>query len=145
MYALQGAACGTGTQTRNVSCVVAGTSRPVQAGLCRAGNQSELAANRKCYLSCHHDCTVSEWGVWSECSAPYCTATSTAGVRSRVRVVVQAARPPHGLCPAQLQEEDNCNAPPCYRYGWVVRQGEVFCQRSDGARVQGGYYTLGNR
>ena len=28
-----------------------------------------------------------------------------------------------------------CVAEPCYQYQWVVRDGDVFCQRSDGLRV----------
>ena len=28
-----------------------------------------------------------------------------------------------------------CVAQPCYQYQWVVRDGDVFCQRSDGLRV----------
>ena len=33
-----------------------------------------------------------------------------------------------------------CAAPACYQYQWVVRDGDVFCQRSDGLRVDSKKY-----
>ena len=41
-----------------------------------------------------------------------------------------------------------CVAEPCYQYQWVVRDGDVFCQRSDGLRVDSKtalYFSLINK
>ena len=65
----QGAACGTGVMTRNVSCVMADTDKVVPDSHCMRNLSSEqelvlalldtrdLDRERGCYVSCHHDCT----------------------------------------------------------------------------------------
>ena len=50
--------------------------------------------------------------------------------------MTQAASLPHGLCPPALEEGRPCPAPPCHTFQWLVREGDVFCQRSDGLRVE---------
>ena len=91
---VQGAACGTGVMTRNVSCVMADTARVVAAARCLANLSSEqqlvtaavraaeAAATetaRECYVSCHHDCTVSEWSSWSACQHTTCLPLPSGG------------------------------------------------------------------
>ena len=148
---LQGAACGSGLMTRNVSCVLAGTSRVVADSLCRTNisgpedllvaslSQLERPRSRACYVSCDPDCTVSEWAPWSDCSQDppgQCLPHLSSGLRTRSRQVVQAARQPHGVCSPLLQQTGWCLASPCFTFQWVVRDGDVFCQRSDGLRVE---------
>ena len=113
---LQGAACGTGLMTRNVSCVLAGTDKVVEDGLCRTNVSSaedlmvaeverlERVSRRECYVSCGQDCTVSEWGGWSACSQSVCLPQLSVGARQRSRQIVQSARQPHGKCSPHLQQ-----------------------------------------
>ena len=75
------------------------------------------------------------------------------GLRKRTRRIVQSATPPHGKCPPHLLETGlvwkplhltifmnilfrPCLAPACYQFQWMVRDGDVFCQRSDGLPVK---------
>ena len=147
---LQGAACGSGLMRRNLSCVLAGTDKVVADSHCRtniSGPEELMLAShsrlgrpttRDCYVSCDPDCTVSEWSEWSDCSQDpgLCLPHLSTGLRTRSRRVVQAARQPHGLCSPPLHQTGWCLASPCYTFQWVVRDGDVFCQRSDGLRVE---------
>ena len=113
---LQGAACGTGTMTRNVSCVLSGTDKEVEESLCRTNVSSpddlmvvevgreERRSSRSCYVSCDQDCTVSEWSQWSACAQETCLPRVSVGWRERSRQVVQAARQPHGKCSPGLHQ-----------------------------------------
>ena len=156
---LQGAACGSGLSTRNISCVLAGTDKVVADSLCLtniSGPEDLLVASlaqhgrptsRDCYVSCDPDCTVSEWSQWSDCSQDpgHCLPQLSTGLRARSRRVVQAARQPHGVCSPLLHQTGFCLASPCFKYQWVVRDGDVFCQRSDGVRVESKRDKLGGR
>ncbi len=53
------------------------------------------------------DCTVSEWGAWSDCDKP-----CDGGIRSRTRSVVTPSLGTGQQCPA-LVEFDVCNSQPC--------------------------------
>ena len=85
--------------------------------------EDHLDRERPCYVSCHHDCTVSEWSHWSACSHQTCLPLASGdqspdncslkifydvhfpvGVRTRSRNVVQAPRQPHGKCSPELKE-----------------------------------------
>ena len=121
--------------TRNVTCVMADTDKVVPDSRCMRNLSSEqelvlalldpedLARERPCYVSCHHDCTVSEWSHWSVCSHQTCLPLLSGdqssdncslkifydvhfpvGVRTRSRNVVQAPRQPHGKCSPELEE-----------------------------------------
>ena len=79
---------------RNVSCVMADTARVVAAARCLANLSSEqqlvtaavraaeaavTETARECYVSCHHDCTVSEWSSWSACQHTTCLPLPSGG------------------------------------------------------------------
>lgn len=147
---LQGAACGTGVMKRNISCVVKPSNQVVDEIFCNKNfsedveselmekEVADLTATASCYVSCHHDCTVSEWAQWSQCQHQKCIPQTSIGVRKRTRRIVQSARVPHGKCSPHLLETGSCLATACYQFQWMVRDGDVFCQRSDGLRVESG-------
>eukprot|EP00090_Calanus_glacialis_P045441 TRINITY_DN8432_c0_g1_i1.p1 TRINITY_DN8432_c0_g1~~TRINITY_DN8432_c0_g1_i1.p1 ORF type:complete len:1537 (-),score=130.83 TRINITY_DN8432_c0_g1_i1:368-4978(-) len=147
---LQGAACGTGVMKRNISCVIKPSNQDVDERFCNKNfsedveselmekEVADLTTTASCYVSCHHDCTVSEWSQWSQCQHEKCTPQTSIGVRKRTRRIVQSARVPHGKCSPHLLETGSCLATACYQFQWMVRDGDVFCQRSDGLRVESG-------
>jgi len=143
---LQGASCGTGVVRRNLSCVVVPGHRAVHSSHCSSSpppslmemETSSLATTASCYVGCDQDCTVSSWSEWSPCSSSHCLPHTSLGSSVRSRSIVQPPVPPHGLCPPHMEESRACLANPCYQYQWVVRGGDVYCQRSDGLRVEAG-------
>ena len=44
----------------------------------------DLARERPCYVSCHHDCTVSEWTQWSGCSHQTCLPQASGDQHTRI-------------------------------------------------------------
>ena len=59
-------------------------------------------------LVCSHDCTLSDWSVWSPCSAP-CGGGSQVRTRSIVYPPLQGGHP----CDGPLTQEQPCNVQPC--------------------------------
>lgn len=148
---LQGASCGTGVMKRNISCVIKPGNIVVSDSFCweikgevdptmvlMEADVMDLGTTTSCYVSCDQDCSVSSWTEWNQCSNKKCIAATSVGEQSRNRRVVQSEIGPHGICPPHLSETRPCLATSCYRFQWVVRNGDVFCQRSDGTRVESG-------
>jgi hypothetical protein len=68
MFPEQGAWCGHGIMSRNVTCLREGTT-PVELHLCQAAATytADLKTQERCYAPCRGDCRVSEWSHWSHC------------------------------------------------------------------------------
>jgi len=135
---------------RNISCVTQPGGVVVANSFCQSesglepesgllkGQTEDLATIASCYVSCNSDCSVSTWSEWSVCAQEDCRPASTVGVQTRSRSVVQNARGLHGTCSPNLTKSRWCIAGPCFKFHWVVLNGDVFCQRSDGVRVTSG-------
>lgn len=68
LFPKQGAWCGHGIMTRNVTCQRGGTI-PVELHLCQSAATFavDLKTQERCYAPCRGDCRVSEWSHWSHC------------------------------------------------------------------------------
>ncbi|KDR24128.1 Thrombospondin type-1 domain-containing protein 7B [Zootermopsis nevadensis] len=136
---LQGAWCGHGIMSRNVTCL-RGDTMPVEPHLCQtaAKNSVDLKHQERCYAPCRGDCRVSEWSHWSHCHRN-CQAADVGGYETRSRAVLKPPTPGGEPCPTALWETRPCFTGPCLTFGWVVGDdGHISCQRSDGVRVVGG-------
>ena len=70
---------------RNISCVIKPSNQVVDERFCNKNfsedveselmekEVADLTTTASCYVSCHHDCTVSEWSQWSQCQHEKCT------------------------------------------------------------------------
>ncbi|XP_047103075.1 thrombospondin type-1 domain-containing protein 7A-like [Schistocerca piceifrons] len=131
---LDGAWCGHGTITRNVTCLRDG--EPVDDYLC--GDAPDIHTTDKCYAPCKGDCQVSEWSHWSHCHRN-CQSSSNDGYMTRSRAILRHPSPEGEACPTALWETRPCFSGACLTFDWVIsRDGKITCQRSDGVVVTGG-------
>ncbi|MFN4253882.1 MAG: T9SS type A sorting domain-containing protein [Saprospiraceae bacterium] len=97
--------CGGGiqTRTRNVVTPAANGGLP-----CPVLSETQPCNQQPCPV----DCVVSDWSVWSTCSAP-----CGGGVQTRTRNVITPAAYGGVPCPTSLSETQPCNQQPCcYNY-----------------------------
>ncbi|PSN29270.1 Thrombospondin type-1 domain-containing protein 7A, partial [Blattella germanica] len=135
---LQGAWCGHGIMSRNVTCLRGGTTL-VEANLCQAAESFavDLKKQERCYAPCRGDCRVSEWSHWSHCHRN-CQAADVGGYQTRSRAVLKAPTPGGEPCPTALWETRPCFTGACLTFSWVMGEdGQITCQRSDGVIVVG--------
>ncbi|XP_073989358.1 thrombospondin type-1 domain-containing protein 7A-like isoform X3 [Rhodnius prolixus] len=133
---VNGASCGHGIRTRNVSCIRGNDNTTVEAWHC-TGMKRPITWE-PCHSPCESDCQLSSWSEWSHCHAD-CNKDTT-GYQTRSRAVI---RPPQSAgaepCPEALWETRPCDLGPCYTFDWTVTSsGNIICQRSDGLHVVGG-------
>ncbi|XP_033106389.1 SCO-spondin-like [Anneissia japonica] len=97
--------CATGDNAEHQYCTRTRTESDVTTCVSSCGELIEQECREKC---CDPNCTVSDWGVWSECNVP-CGSTSS-GIKRRTRTAL-------GTCTAEpcltLEETDACSASCC--------------------------------
>jgi len=91
------AGCGTGQQTRTVSCHGGQCSQPAPVSV-QACKVTECPVN----------CVVSSWSPWSVCNKP-----CGMGSQTQTRTVLTPAAFGGTPCPAYLQQVQPCNMAPC--------------------------------
>lgn len=104
-----GTRCGDGAQERVVFCIdsnPAAVIQPVSDSLCNVTRKP--VARRRCRVPCPQDCMVSSWSAWEPCSI----SCGGAGMKRRVRSVIQLATNGGKECPALVQMSP-CEAMPC--------------------------------
>ncbi|XP_051957566.1 thrombospondin type-1 domain-containing protein 7B [Xyrauchen texanus] len=112
--------CGTGVQTRQITCRRAGNGHVVPK---RCPESSRPDAIRSCPLPCKTDCVVTPFSEWSHCPTSCLQVNSSAPVQSRHRIITQ--RPANGgqECPDTLYEERECDPLPlCPTYRWQMHR-----------------------
>lgn len=93
--------CGGGTSGRTRLI----TKHPEHGGL----SCPPLAETKNCATDpCPHDCIVSPWTDWGDCTAP-----CEGGLQRRSRRILQAGEGGGKACPTDLVETESCNIQPC--------------------------------
>ncbi|XP_035379035.1 thrombospondin type-1 domain-containing protein 7B [Electrophorus electricus] len=108
--------CGTGAQTRQVTCRRLGQGQ-VESQWCPDSTRPNHV--RFCALPCKVDCIVTPFSEWSLCPTSCSPLNATVSTQSRYRIVIQ--RPANGgqHCPATVFEERECKPRPlCPTYRW---------------------------
>ncbi|XP_074652836.1 thrombospondin type-1 domain-containing protein 7B-like [Tubulanus polymorphus] len=95
-----------------------------------------------CFVPCPGDCILSEWSSWSSCHRN-CDTSEQAGIQTRSKAILRYPGERGAPCPKELWEVRPCEGGPCYTFYWHARpwvgnKRSVWCQRSDGVRVEGG-------
>ncbi|KAM9461440.1 thrombospondin type-1 domain-containing protein 7B [Clarias gariepinus] len=117
---LEERACGTGIQTRRVSCRRASGGQ-VEPSSCPESTRPDQ--KRSCILLCKVDCIVTPFSEWSPCPKSCSPTNITISTQSRHRIIIQ--RPASGgqECPATLFEERECDPQPlCPIYRWQTHR-----------------------
>ncbi|XP_047457726.1 thrombospondin type-1 domain-containing protein 7B isoform X2 [Mugil cephalus] len=152
---VEGAECGEGLRTRNLSCVVHWGDRhesslqQVEEELCgdilRQHIQQRM--EQPCFVPCPGDCHLTEWSSWSSCQLTCLEGRGfeTTGRQARSRAVIIQVMENQDSCPHQVFETQPCKGGKCHSYqwrtgGWSNNERAVWCQRSDGVNVTGGCF-----
>lgn len=131
---MQGAACGHGMTTRNVTCVRTNDGETVESTFCGSLGQQKPLSWQNCYVSCGPGCTLSEWSQWSHCHGD--CERETIGYETRSRTVISQSPAGTTACTDPLWETRDCRIPPCMTYDWALTpNADVICRRSDGLVV----------
>uniref|UniRef100_A0A674P765 Thrombospondin, type I, domain containing 7Aa n=1 Tax=Takifugu rubripes TaxID=31033 RepID=A0A674P765_TAKRU len=151
----EGARCGEGLRSRNVSCFVSDGSNQqdssmVDDDLCgelepSVNGDPNIVLQEICTVPCPGECYLTEWTIWSRCQIS-CVNGNDLGfgsVQVRSRAVV--AQDPENLlqCPEQELEARPCTEGECFEYKWKTgpwrgSSRNVWCERTDGLNVTGG-------
>ncbi|XP_006816067.2 thrombospondin type-1 domain-containing protein 7A-like [Saccoglossus kowalevskii] len=149
--------CGpdTGIQVRDVTCEI-DTETSADEHLCDTASRPNNV--RTCNVSCPIDCMLSSWSDWSECSE----TCGYGAYKYKTRRILQLSAFGGVRCPREVDDNGvitkrkKCkDLEPCYTYHWEVLEWSectilneecgpgyqtrpVFCQRSDGVRVEPG-------
>ncbi|XP_037542046.1 thrombospondin type-1 domain-containing protein 7B [Nematolebias whitei] len=152
---VEGAKCGEGLRTRNLSCVIhwgnwhESPPQLAETELCGDVKQQQLLQEMEqpCFVHCPGDCHLTEWSSWSSCQLTCLEGRSfeSTGRQTRSRAVIIQAMENQGSCPLQVFETQPCEGGKCHTYqwktgGWSNNERAVWCQRSDGVNVTGGCF-----
>ncbi|XP_069067932.1 thrombospondin type-1 domain-containing protein 7A [Pleurodeles waltl] len=95
-----------GIQTRDVTCLLKSNGAAAEDAICEYF-EPKPRLEQGCLIPCPHDCIVSEFSPWSECSK-----TCGSGLQHRTRHVAASARFGGSVCP-NLTEFQICQSSPC--------------------------------
>ncbi|XP_077563827.1 thrombospondin type-1 domain-containing protein 7A-like isoform X4 [Haemaphysalis longicornis] len=150
---LNGADCGFGIRTRDVSCHRSDGAL-VDNSFCHLVNfttytrglltldwlvlGNDVKTEEECYVKCPHGCTLFPWSDWSPCNRN-CDTGEILGQRSRSRgVMIPSKVKDDHYCPKEMIQTQPCWDGVCLTYSWRVVKGTLHCSRSDGVIVEGG-------
>ena len=111
--------------SRNITCVSKHSNTVVDQRFCKKNfsedtvesemmekEVTDLTTTASCYVSCHHDCTVSEWSQWSHCHHEDCLPQTTS---KRFFIIFWSVLSPH------------------FYFSWWEKTQETHCSGSKGS------------
>ncbi|CAD5120042.1 DgyrCDS8623 [Dimorphilus gyrociliatus] len=147
---LNGSTCGVGQRLRPLNCVRLHDSMIVSHTYCE---KKHLTNKETCRVECDRDCQLSPWSSWSSCSKTCGPKMIKVRTRRILQQPVNYGRP----CPKEsdLEQKSYCKIIPCYKFSWSTsdwsecsagygqcgqgtRHRTVYCERSDGRRIEEG-------